>query len=82
MSSEIADIEAIALQALTANKCWICPTIERGKPEFVAAYASTPYGGTKIIRESFHADPWVCLREGLRWLDAVDSESDRGGEHG
>lgn len=62
--------EELAIEALTSNKCWICPTVQRGKLEYIAAYNANAYGKISVIDCSIHEDQWECLRLGLMFLNA------------
>lgn len=67
------DKEKLALEALTACKCWICPTVQRGPFEYVVGYNTSAYGGVGIVECSYHADPWESLKLGLDWLKAQEA---------
>jgi len=66
--------EEMALEALMACKCWLCPTVQDGHLQYIAGYATSPYGGVQTIQSSLHDDPWECLRLGLEWMKSQEAE--------
>jgi hypothetical protein len=52
----------LALWALVGGTYWLGRGIKRGPAEYCVVKATTPYGGTEVVEESYHADPWESLK--------------------
>lgn len=64
----------LALWALVGGTYWLGRSIRRGPVEYCVVRATSPYGGTETIEESYHADPWESLRLARAALKVADSD--------
>jgi hypothetical protein len=54
----------LALWALCGGTYWLGRSIKRGPAEYVVIKATSAYGGTEVVEDSHHVDPWESLRLG------------------